>query len=133
MRLTKPRPHPNVLIGIPVYNEARYVAKVLAEVRRYHDDILVIDDANFQKFVDDDSSYQSWIAAWPGGYVLNCNRSPNSAYLILHRAACTSITELQAGMQTFTGEYVKVCSTDRGAITQWAIDSTGAAPTRRCR
>ncbi len=46
MRLTKPRPHPNVLIGIPVYNEARYVAKVLAEVRRYHDDILVIDDGS---------------------------------------------------------------------------------------
>ncbi|MEX2215458.1 MAG: glycosyltransferase family 2 protein [Phycisphaeraceae bacterium] len=34
------------LIAIPVYNEEKYVAKVLTEVRRYAHDILVIDDGS---------------------------------------------------------------------------------------
>jgi len=37
---------PRILVGIPVYNEARYVARVLQEVRRFADDILVIDDGS---------------------------------------------------------------------------------------
>jgi dolichol-phosphate mannosyltransferase len=37
---------PRTLIGIPVYNEQSYVTGVLAEVRRYADDILVIDDGS---------------------------------------------------------------------------------------
>jgi glycosyltransferase involved in cell wall biosynthesis len=39
-------PRPRVLLGIPVYNEQRYVTSVLAEVRRYADDVLVIDDGS---------------------------------------------------------------------------------------
>ena len=35
-----------ILIGIPVYNEARYVPDVLDEVRRYSHDILVVDDGS---------------------------------------------------------------------------------------
>jgi len=40
--------HPTlrVLLGIPVYNEQRYVTTVLDEVRRYADDILVVDDGS---------------------------------------------------------------------------------------
>ncbi len=37
---------PRVLVGIPVYNEERYVEKVLAEVGRYADEVLVIDDGS---------------------------------------------------------------------------------------
>lgn len=37
---------PRVLLGIPVYNEERYVTKVLAEVHRYASDVLVIDDGS---------------------------------------------------------------------------------------
>lgn len=37
---------PRVLVGIPVYNEQYHVTKVLAEVRRYASDILVIDDGS---------------------------------------------------------------------------------------
>lgn len=37
---------PRILVGIPVYNEQRYVAPVLAEVHRYADEILVIDDGS---------------------------------------------------------------------------------------
>ena len=49
MRLarTDERPPTRILVGIPVYNEQRDVAKVLAEVRKYApDDILVIDDGS---------------------------------------------------------------------------------------
>ena len=35
-----------LLVGIPVYNEAKYVTRVLAEVRRYASDVLVIDDGS---------------------------------------------------------------------------------------
>src|SRR5436309_3075078 len=34
------------LTAIPVYNEERYVEQVLAEVRRYSQDILVVDDGS---------------------------------------------------------------------------------------
>jgi glycosyltransferase involved in cell wall biosynthesis len=37
---------PRTLIGIPVYNEQRYVSRVLDQVRRYADEILVIDDGS---------------------------------------------------------------------------------------
>lgn len=35
-----------ILLGIPVYNEEKYVSRVLDEVRRYADDVLVIDDGS---------------------------------------------------------------------------------------
>jgi len=35
-----------LLIAIPVYNERKYVRKVLEKVRQFHDDILVVDDGS---------------------------------------------------------------------------------------
>ena len=35
-----------LLIAIPVFNERKYVEHVLAKVRQYHDDILLIDDGS---------------------------------------------------------------------------------------
>jgi dolichol-phosphate mannosyltransferase len=35
-----------ILIAIPVFNEIKYVGRVLDKVRHYHDDILVIDDGS---------------------------------------------------------------------------------------
>lgn len=46
MRLADSPVLPRILVGIPVYNEERYVSRVLAEVRRYATDILVIDDGS---------------------------------------------------------------------------------------
>lgn len=46
MRLVDNLSRPRVLVGIPVYNEQRYVTRVLAEVRKYAGDILVIDDGS---------------------------------------------------------------------------------------
>ena len=39
-------PNPRILTAIPVYNEAAHVRDVLAEVRRYADDILVVNDGS---------------------------------------------------------------------------------------
>lgn len=36
----------SVLIAIPVYNEIKYVSRVLQKVRRFHDQILFIDDCS---------------------------------------------------------------------------------------
>jgi glycosyltransferase involved in cell wall biosynthesis len=35
-----------ILTALPVYNEARYVASVVSEVRRYSPDVLVVDDGS---------------------------------------------------------------------------------------
>ncbi len=43
------RPRPRVLVAIPVYNEERYVARVLGRVREFASDILVIDDGSTDK------------------------------------------------------------------------------------
>ena len=40
------RSNQRILISIPVYNEARHIDKVLSEVGRYADNILVIDDGS---------------------------------------------------------------------------------------
>ncbi len=37
---------PRILVGIPVYDEQQYVTRVLSEVRRFAEDILVIDDGS---------------------------------------------------------------------------------------
>jgi dolichol-phosphate mannosyltransferase len=48
----RPKQHPShqpkqrVLIAIPVYNEIRYVQRVLGKVRGFHDQILLIDDGS---------------------------------------------------------------------------------------
>jgi glycosyltransferase involved in cell wall biosynthesis len=35
-----------ILIAIPVFNEIKYVGRVLDKVRKFHDDVLVIDDGS---------------------------------------------------------------------------------------
>jgi hypothetical protein len=85
------------------------------------------DGTQVRFFRDDDASYTAWLRAWPQGYVLNCERHPGPSYLMLHRATCTSIAEPQ--MTTFTGQYIKVCSTDRQAVREWAKENTGGLTT----
>lgn len=74
-------------------------------------------------FDDDDSSYLRWIAAHPGGFVLNTNRTPKSGYLVLHRPSCTTISryakEHLAGGFT-ERQYIKVCSSSETALLSWA-------------
>ena len=59
------------LIAIPVYNEIKYVADVLAKVREHHDHILCVDDAS----TDGTSEY---LQAQPGLHVVR--HATNSGY-----------------------------------------------------
>jgi hypothetical protein len=61
-------------------------------------------------FVDDDAGYARWLAEHPEGFVVNTYRTPSVAYLMLHRAGCSTISGAPARGLTFTGgEYIKVC------------------------
>ena len=68
-------------------------------------------------FVNDDG-YLRWLAQNPDGFVVNSNRVPVSSYLILHRASCNGSTLFTVNWPT-TG-YIKTCSTDLIALTEWA-------------
>ena len=76
----------------------------------------------------DDARYREWISTWPDGYVLNCLTSRNPLDSRLHRAWCSSISELQPDKSTFVGEWIKVCSTDRRKVQEWAVRECGETP-----
>lgn len=80
----------------------------------------------------DDAEYLAWISTWPNGYVLNCLASRNPLDSRLHRAWCTTIGELQPDKATFVGEWIKVCSTDRHRVKEWAVRECGEIP-RSCQ
>ena len=89
-------------------------------------------DGRMQHFVDDDAGYQQWLTNEPDGFVINTYRAPSSAYLVLHRSTCKTISGRPARGSTFMGEYSKVCGT-RGELERFA-DSLGgeAKPCRLC-
>jgi hypothetical protein len=70
-------------------------------------------------FEDDDGGYRTWLYANIGsGYVVNALRGANPGQPILHRALCETITPTPD--RTWTGEYIKVCSTNRLELESWA-------------
>src|SRR4051812_35358825 len=74
-----------------------------------------------QTFRDDDAGYEGWLTEHPTGWVVNARRSPSGAYLKLHRAACATISQLQAGYSRWTtGDYIKVCAERREELDAWA-------------
>jgi hypothetical protein len=87
-----------------------------------------------QVFVDDDQGYLRWLTANPTGYVLNTTRNPIASYLILHRASCSTITGIPSRGRQWTGPYIKVCSTRRTDLDNWAEQATGGTvqACRRC-
>ena len=44
------------------------------------------------KIYDDDAEYFAWLAANPGGYVLNVRRIGDPEYVVLHRVSCGTIS-----------------------------------------
>ena len=72
-------------------------------------------------FDHEDAAYQQWIDTHQDGFVVNCYRNLNPAYLMLHRARCGTISGQPARGNTWTtGEFVKVCSVDVEALERWA-------------
>lgn len=77
-------------------------------------------------FIDDNAGYIDWVKKSESGYVVNCNRKPNSEYLILHRADCNTILQATRwhGNWTNTG-FIKVCSLDKTKLSKWAKATIG--------
>lgn len=71
-------------------------------------------------FQDEDKEYLKWVADHPEGYVLNIQRALNPGDARLHRATCHTITGKPARGGSWTGPYIKVCSTILGALEDWA-------------
>ncbi len=79
--------------------------------------------------MDDDAGYVAWLAAHPGGYVLNHERYPSIRYLVLHRAACATMAPRDGGdTRTWTSAYPKTCAPTSAALADWAEASTGGLP-----
>ena len=87
-----------------------------------------------QQFVNDDDGYLRWLSENPDGFVVNSNRDPVSSYLILHRASCKWINTSARTNWTTTG-YIKTCSNDLTALTDWAAREVGGSlkPCKSCQ
>ena len=71
-----------------------------------------------------DNSYLYWIANHPEGYVLNMRKNKSPGYMVLHKATCYSITNLnrKAGAKEggFTEhDYLKVGAENVGDLRAW--------------
>ena len=84
-----------------------------------------------EQFRDDDTGYLAWVAAHGDGYVINIQRSLNPADARMHEAGCYTINGQPPRGRTWTGPYVKICSTSLGQLDGWALQRTGS-PVRRC-
>lgn len=62
-----------------------------------------------QPFKDDDVGYVHWLTSHPDRFVLNTRRTPKPDYLVLHRASCPKISQLQRGARRWTRDYIKFC------------------------
>ena len=96
--------------------------------------LAVVDDMamSTREFRDDDAGYLDWLAAHPGGYVINIARSLNATQACVHHAGCWTISGESRRGSAWTGPYVKVCAEQLAELEQWAIDRVGE-PIPRCR
>jgi hypothetical protein len=79
-------------------------------------------------FKDDEEGYIEWLGRHPTGLVLNCERSPRPAYLVLHRATCGTISGKPARGLVWTGPYLKVCAMSLASLSHWSVLATGGTP-----
>jgi hypothetical protein len=84
-----------------------------------------------EQFRDDDTGYLNWMAAHGHGYVINIQRSLNPADARMHQASCYTINGQPPRGRTWTGPYVKICSTSLGQLSGWALERIGS-PIRPC-
>jgi hypothetical protein len=78
-------------------------------------------------FRDDDRAFFDWLDQHPDAYFINMKRNPPN--LILHHSGCSNFDRSPQVSWTNT---VKVCSTDRGALENWARTAVDGDLTR-CR
>jgi hypothetical protein len=68
-----------------------------------------------------DQGYLRWVADHPRGYVINIQQSHNPRDARLHAARCDTITGTPARGDTFTGEWVKICSESLAELDSWSL------------
>jgi hypothetical protein len=77
-------------------------------------------------FDHDEEGYAEWLEANPHGFVLNSYRRPKRGYLILHRAACKSVSRTaEPPVRWTTSDFIKVCATNVVDIEAWCRKETG--------
>jgi len=81
-------------------------------------------------FLDDDPGYLGWIRRHPGGFVINCARSPRPDYVVLHRADCWTISGQPSRGKFWTRDLQKICGITRAELDVWAWDAVDVYPTR---
>jgi hypothetical protein len=75
-----------------------------------------------EEFRDNDDGYLNWVAANPGGFVINIQRGLNPSDARLHRSACYTISGRKQRPGGWTGPYIKLCSTDLAELERWASE-----------
>jgi hypothetical protein len=84
-----------------------------------------------ERFENDEPGYESWLRANPTGFVLNIHRTLGASDARLHTAKCRTIQGRPPRGDTWTGEYIKVGSINKGALILWAEKESGESP-RSC-
>ena len=75
-------------------------------------------------FEDDDAGYLDWIATHPGRVRGERDRPPTAGYVVLHRAACRTISGAPTNGRVWTVDYLKACSDDGASIGRWVREAT---------
>jgi len=85
-------------------------------------------------FLDDDSGYLAWLDSHSDGFVINYERDPKPNYVILHRAACGTISDSPSHGVYWTRDLCKVCAGSAADLDTWARGAVGGTPSRceRC-
>ena len=82
---------------------------------------------NVVLFKDDDEGFFAWQNSHQSGLFINTERKPNPNYLVLHVSGCPHFKGGD-GLH-WTKDYVKVCSDERAALTEWALEAVGGEVT----
>ena len=90
------------------------------------------DNAGVVIFKDNDTGYREWLAGHQeaDSYVLNAERNPKPAYLILHRTTCHTISGEPARGAQWTHDFIKICGA-RAELESFARSAGGTA--QHCR
>ncbi len=81
-------------------------------------------------FRDDDDGYATWLTVNADGYVLNIQRSCNPSDARIHEADCQTITGTPPRGRTWTGSYIKACSSSLAELDAWALTHARSTVTR---
>ena len=90
-----------------------------------------LEPATMETFVDDETGYREWLYGHLSGYGVNALRGANPGEPMLHRATCDWITPTPDKVWT-SGEYIKVCSTDRFELDAWGRSGKPCKPCEFC-